>query len=268
VQGSLDGVQHTIQYTTVENGLGQRIPVSQLISIRQLADYQKLVGGEGGLYAPISFDISARDKADVQAKVEAYLQQNPDLRGDWAGTLTIQGRQLWDTLGLLALALVVLYAILAAQFESLIFPLIVLIEVPIDLAAAAWALWLGGSSLNLMSMIGMIVLTGIIINDSILKIDTIQRLIREGTPLEQALHLAGKKRFNAILMTSMTTILAVLPFLFTSGLGADLQRPLALALIGGMGVGTLVSLFFIPVAYRMIYRWTKQNDQILVEKES
>ncbi len=100
-----------------------------------------------------------------------------------------------------------------------------------------------------MSLIGIIVMSGIIINDSILKIDTINRLRNQGYSLMKALVVGGQRRFKPIIMTSLTTILALLPFLFITGLGADLQKPLALAVIGGMIVGTMVSLYFIPLFY-------------------
>jgi multidrug efflux pump subunit AcrB len=105
-----------------------------------------------------------------------------------------------------------------------------------------------------MSAIGIIVMCGIIINDSILKIDTINHLRREGMSLDDAVHTAGERRLKAIVLTSLTTILAVTPLLFTHDMGAELQQPFAYVIIGGMIVGTVVSLFLIPLAYRTIYK--------------
>ena len=106
----------------------------------------------------------------------------------------------------------------------------------------------------LMSMIGLIVVCGIVINDSILKIDTINTLRREGMGLKHAIMEAGRRRLKAIVMTSLTTILAVAPFLSHGDMGSDLQLPMSLTIISGMIVGTLVSVFFIPLAYYEIYR--------------
>jgi multidrug efflux pump subunit AcrB len=153
---------------------------------------------------------------------------------------------------ILVIALLLLYVILAAQFESLTLPLIVLLEVPIDIFGAFLMLKLFGASINLMSMIGIVVMSGIIINDSILKIDTINRMYNRGSSLLRALSTAGKRRLKPIIMTSATTVLALVPFLFSQGLGADLQKPLALAVIGGMTIGTIVSLYFIPLLYYLI----------------
>lgn len=149
----------------------------------------------------------------------------------------------------MTIALLLLYLIIAAQFESLLTPLIIILEIPVSLAGALIALWLSGLSINAMSLIGMVVTTGIIINDSIIKIDTIHRLHRAGMALKSAIHTGGQKRLYPIIMTSLTTILAMTPYLFGNSLGVVLQRPLAMSLIGSMLVGTLVSLFLIPKLY-------------------
>jgi multidrug efflux pump subunit AcrB len=98
---------------------------------------------------------------------------------------------------------------------------------------------------------------GIIINDSILKVDTINQLRRQGYSLLRAVMMAGNRRLKPIIMTSLTTILAIAPFLVRGDMGSDLQYPLSLALIGGMVLGTIVSVFFIPILYYEIYRKRK-----------
>ena len=131
---------------------------------------------------------------------------------------------------------------------------IVLLEIPVDTAFALLALMIFGQTLNLMSAIGIIVTCGIVVNDSILKLDAINELRKDGMPLVEAIHTAGRRRLRAIIMTSLTTIFAMLPVLFTSDMGSELQRPLAIAMIGSMVVGTLVSIFIIPLFYWSIYR--------------
>lgn len=95
---------------------------------------------------------------------------------------------------------------------------------------------------------------GIVINDSILKVDTVNQIRKEGKGVLYAVMDAGKRRLNPILMTSLTTILGIAPFLVRGDMGSDLQYPLSVTLIGGMVIGTLVSIFFIPIAYHAIYR--------------
>lgn len=107
-----------------------------------------------------------------------------------------------------------------------------------------------------MAMIGLVVMSGIVVNDSILKVDTINRLYRSGTPLVEAIREGGRRRLKPIIMTSITTILALVPVLWGSGMGSELQRPLALTVIGGMVLGTVVSLYFIPLCYYYLNRKT------------
>ena len=105
-----------------------------------------------------------------------------------------------------------------------------------------------------MSMTGIIVMAGIVINDSILKIDTINRHRHDGQPLMEAIEKAGKERLMPIIMTSLTTIFSLLPFMSRGSIGADMQFPLSLAILIGMVVGTLVSIFFVPIVYYSIYK--------------
>jgi len=182
----------------------------------------------------------------------------------WEGTATFSGgyfssRKLIGELAVvLAVALALLFFILASQFESLVQPLIILMEMVVDVFCVLMGLWLMGESLNLMSMTGLVVMSGIIINDSILKIDTINRSphLLAGTRrgLIRAIMEAGRRRLRPIVMTSLTTILALIPFLSHGSMGAALQYPMSLALVIGMSVGTLVSLFFVPMLYYVTYR--------------
>jgi len=101
-------------------------------------------------------------------------------------------------------------------------------------------------------------MSGVIINDSILKVDTINNLRKEGMKLKEAIYTAGSRRLKPIIMVAMASLVSTGPILFSSGIGAELQKPMALALIGGMSLGTVVSLFFIPLAYWYIYRNTEK----------
>jgi multidrug efflux pump subunit AcrB len=147
-----------------------------------------------------------------------------------------------------------MYFILVAQFESFLQPLIVMMEIPIDVAAALFFLWISGHSLNLMSAIGIVVTCSVIINDSILKIDAIDQLRKEGRGLMDAIHEAGRRRLRPIVMTALTSIFGLLPIMFSYDMGNELQKPLAIAMISAMVIGTFVSLFFIPLIYWAIYR--------------
>ncbi|MEO0725405.1 MAG: efflux RND transporter permease subunit, partial [Bacteroidota bacterium] len=132
---------------------------------------------------------------------------------------------------ILVVIIVLLYLILAIQFNALSLPLIVLLEVPVCIGVSLLVLYASGQSLNIMSFIGILMMAGIIINDSILKIDLINQLRRNGASIDEAIHKAGERRLSSIIMTSMTTILAVSPMLFKNDLSAQLQIPLITPII-------------------------------------
>lgn len=205
-------------------------------------------------YVPVSMNIMTNKPAVLTGRIRDLLTSDPVIDVKFSGSL-ITGQRLFRELAVvLAVALLLLYFILAAQFESLTQPLIVLLEIPIDTAGALLLIKIWGGTINIMTMIGLIVMSGVIINDSILKVDTINNLRREGLALKEAIYTAGSRRLKPILMVAMASLVSTIPMLFSSGIGSELQRPMALALIGGMSLGTIVSLFFIPLAYWYIYR--------------
>lgn len=237
-----------------ESGKTVDIPASALMRQTFEQDFKTLVSGDDGNYYPVSLDIPSRDVPAVMSTVNEVFRQNPSFDAAFSGSWFTNREMIRQMFMILLVALALLFLILASQFESLIQPLIILSEIVIDIAFSMAFLWIAGVSINMMSLIGFVVITGIVINDSILKIDTINRLIRAGYFLEPAIHEAGHKRLKSIIMTSLTTILAVAPFLSRGNMGADLQYPMALVIIVGMTVGTLVSLFYVPTVYASIYR--------------
>lgn len=230
------------------------IPASALMRQSFEQDFKTLVSGDDGSYYPLALDIPARDVPAAMAAVRGALRRTGGFDAAFTGAWFTNREMIRGMLLVLLVALALLFLILASQFESLLQPFIILSEVVIDIAVSLGALWLLGVSINMMSLIGLVVITGIVINDSILKIDTINRLARSGMEVEAAVHEAGHRRLKAILMTSLTTILAVAPFLSRGNMGADLQYPMALVIIVGMTAGTLVSLFYVPTVYAAIYR--------------
>lgn len=193
------------------------------------------------------------------AAVSDVVRKNGDFEVGYSGSWFSNSKMIDEMIIIMLVAIILLYLILASQFESLVQPLIILSEIVVDVSVALLVLWIFGVSINLMSMIGLIVITGIVINDSILKIDTINRMRKAGESLERAVIDASSLRVKAIIMTSLTTILAVCPFLSRGSMGADLQYPMSLVIIAGMLVGTLVSLFVVPALYYSIYNGRKKK---------
>ncbi|MCM1451915.1 MAG: efflux RND transporter permease subunit [Clostridium sp.] len=236
-----------------KDGLRARIPLRNLIHVSEGRDLKTIVAGRAGEYVPVAFNAQG-DEEELMRKIYASIQSESAYDVDFAGSFFSNAKMMREMIVIMLVSVMLMYFILCSQFGSFAQPLIVLLEIPVDTAFALLALMSFGQSLNLMSAIGIIVTCGIVVNDSILKIDAINDLRKAGMPLVQAINTAGRRRLRAIIMTSLTTIFAMAPVLFASDMGSELQRPLAIAMIGSMIVGTAVSVFIIPLFYWLIYR--------------
>ena len=233
---------------------GAEIPVGVFMKQTRKKDLKSIVAGPEGDYYPLDMNPAADDVPRIIDTIRESVAQDGHFEVSFSGSYFTNRDMVWQLVEVLIVALLLLFFILAAQFESLLQPLIILSEIIIDLCCVILVLWIFGQTLNLMSMIGLIVVCGIVINDSILKIDTINSLRRKGIRLKRAIMVAGQRRLKAIVMTSLTTILAVAPFLSRGDMGSDLQYPMSLAIISGMVIGTAISVFFVPVMYYEIYK--------------
>lgn len=242
-----------VQSQADKNGEVSHIPLDRLVKAVPSEDLKCITAGKDGEYIPISF-FDIEDAPQLMNDIRKAVRQTGDWEADFSGSFFSNKKMIGELTIILFVSILLMYFILCAQFESFLQPLIVLVEIPIDVAFALASLWVFGHTLNLMSAIGIIVTCGIVVNDSILKIDSINELRKAGTPLMQAIHTAGIRRLRPIVMTSLTTIVAMAPLLFSNDMGSELQRPLAIAMTGSMLLGTLVSLFIIPLIYWFIYR--------------
>jgi multidrug efflux pump subunit AcrB len=237
------------------------IPIREVVKAQRVHDYKSIKGGLHGEYVPVNMNITTNNPAKTIEEIREMLTKDPTVDVRFSGGL-LTGQTLFRELTIVLLvALLLLYFILAAQFESLTQPLIVLLEIPIDIAGALLLVKLWGGTINIMTMIGLIVMSGVIINDSILKVDTINNLRREGTPLLESIYTAGSRRLKPIVMVALAALVSTFPIVLSSGIGSELQRPMGLAIIGGMSLGTIVSLFFIPLAYWYIYRKSEKETE-------
>ena len=144
--------------------------------------------------------------------------------------------------------------ILSAQFESLVHPFVILFAVPLALIGVVFTLFITKQSFNVISLIGMVVLVGIVVNDAIIKIDFINQGRKSGLPIKKAIEEAGKKRLRPIVMTTVTTVLGLTPMALGIGEGAELRSPLAIAVIGGLISATFLTLVVVPVLYSIIVK--------------
>lgn len=236
-----------------DDSLKSIYPVDYFFTWKDVVVNQFVTADLAGVYQSLSYSNELSDPDNLIEKMKDVARAN-NLIVDVEGEHLLSDENFNQLLLSFVLAVLLLYFILAAQFESLIQPVVILITLPIALGGSVVALFAFNYTFNISSLIGMIVTLGIIVNDSILKMDTINRMRSEGMSIREALVEAGELRLKPILMTSITTILALLPLILSSGLGADLQAPLAVTVIGGLLVGTLCSIYMIPTLYKKIVK--------------
>jgi HAE1 family hydrophobic/amphiphilic exporter-1 len=171
-----------------------------------------------------------------------------------AGAFEEQQKAFGELIISLILALALVYMVLACQYESLRDPLVVMFSVPFAAVGVLITLFLSNTTLNVQSYIGCIMLGGIVVNNAILIVDQAGRLQRSGMSIHDALAEAGRRRLRPILMTTLTTILALIPLAMGIGEGADAQAPLARTVVGGLSGSSLITLFLIPVLYSVFHR--------------
>jgi multidrug efflux pump subunit AcrB len=156
---------------------------------------------------------------------------------------------------MLALAIFLVYVVMAMQFESFLHPFVLLLAVPLGLVGAVAALFVTGTSINVLALIGIVILCGIVVNNAIILVDAVNRRRREERQaIDDALVGAGRERLRPILMTTCTTVLGLLPMALGLGAGDELRRPLAITVIGGLSVATVLTLVIIPCLYRLVAR--------------
>ena len=164
----------------------------------------------------------------------------------------------------LALAVFLVYLVMASQFESLIHPFVILFTIPLALVGAVLALFLTGTTVNVVAFIGVIMLAGIVVNNAIVLVDLINKLRAQGTAKMEAILEAGRARLRPILMTTLTTALGLMPMAIGFGEGSEVRTPMAITVIGGLIVSTLLTLVVIPVVYSLLDRkkWAAADTSV------
>lgn len=203
----------------------------------------------------LSADLAYGNLGEAVAELEGIIGQSvlpPGIVADVAG----QSEEMevsFNSLKLaLALAIFLVYLVMASQFESLIHPFVIMFSVPLAVIGAALALYLTGTVINVVALIGMVMLIGIVVKNGIILIDLVNRLREQGYSQRAAILEAGPKRLRPILMTTLTAVLGLVPMAIGAGEGAEVRAPMAITVIGGLTISTLLTLLVIPVVYTLM----------------
>ncbi len=236
---------------------GETVPLRRFLDLREERPVRELARENQRRMVTIVGELASGSIDDAWRDAAARIERMglPD------GVRIVQGgerremmRSFHDLLWAMLLAAVLVYMILAAQFESFLDPLLIAAVLPIGIGGAMIAIAVTGNTLNVLSLIGLVALLGIAVNDAIIKVDTIRRLREGGMPAWDAILEASRLRLRPILMTSATTVLAMVPMAIGVGSGEQIQRPLAVTIIGGLTLTTALTLVVTPTLYSLAHR--------------
>jgi multidrug efflux pump subunit AcrB len=206
----------------------------------------------------LQMDVYGRSLGEVAADLKQAIAERiilpPGIAIGYEGQIKEQGKAFSDLTLMLILGVLLVYMIMAAQFESYLAPFIVMFSIPFAFAGAIFALAFAGMTLNIMSFIGLIMLVGTVVNNAIVLIDFTNILLARKIPRDEAIAMAGRQRLRPVLMTTFTTVFGMLPMALSRATGSELWSPLSVAIIGGLTLSTLVTLIFIPTLYSLLVR--------------
>ena len=236
---------------------GKLVPLAQVTEVQQDASSSTVRRFDRQKEVRLSANIDGTALSDVD---EAFWEQakNVDLPAGYAMRPAGESDDMDDSfthlLTAMGMAVVLIFLVLAAQFESYSEPFAIMLSLPLALIGAIWGLYLANSTISMVSLIGIIMLLGLVTKNAILLIDVARKKLAEGKPCVEALAEAGALRLRPILMTSLAMIFGMLPIALGTGSGAELRAPMAYAIIGGIVTSTLLTLVIVPIAYTWIYR--------------
>ncbi|MBN1969212.1 MAG: efflux RND transporter permease subunit [Candidatus Delongbacteria bacterium] len=242
-------------YSATYKKNGNLYPLNELITLDYTTGPENIYREDQKRVITVSADIHGDDFSEVFKKVEKLIDDVPKYQGvkvEVSGENSEMKDSFSELIFIFILSLALVYMVLASQFESLLSPFIIILSVPFSIIGVTIGLFLFGQSLNIMSVIGIIVLIGIVVNDAIVKVEFIDRQIRDGSDIYSAILEAGNKRLRPILMTTITTVFGMVPMLVSIGGSSELRQPLAVTVIFGLSFSTMLTLFVIPAIYLIL----------------
>lgn len=236
---------------------GTTLPLSAVATINPITGEESIMRENQQRYASLKAGVDKRDLGavvkDIQKKLVG-LQLPQGYVFSIGGLIASQKQSFNQLLIVLGLGVLLVYLVLVVQFRDFFEPLVIFTAIPLALLGVVVGLWITKTPLNVSSFMGIILLVGLVVKNGIILLEYTNRLQSEGQSVESALIEAGRVRLRPILMTTLCTILGLLPLALGLGAGAELQKPLAIAVIGGLSLSTIFTLLFVPVAFRVVSR--------------
>ncbi len=247
----------TIEQALVRTPVGSTVPLASLGTFETVPGATELNREDQRRLITVSARISGRDLGSIMADVQKMMRAFPLPAGvtyDIAGDYKSQQESFLNFLEVLGLAVLLVFTVMVFHFGRFVQPLVMLLMMPLSLFGVVFGLWITGTPLNVSSFMGAIMLVGIVMKDGILLLDRARHAEQEGSSVQNAVLMAGRVRLRPILMTTLTAILGLVPLALGLGAGAEMQKPLAIAVIGGLSFSTLFTLILGPLLYAEVRR--------------
>ncbi len=259
-----------IQDLTIPTATGARIKLSEIATIEEYWAPQTIDRKSRQRYVRVISMPYETSLGELATDIQAQVDQIPHPSGIsvvLAGDFEDQQKTFKDIFSLLLLIILLVYIVMASQFESLGKPAVILLSIPFGLSGVVLALWITGTSLDMIGALGVVMLVGIVVKNGIVLVDYINLMRDRGHALNEAIALSGASRLRPVLMTAFTTLLGMLPMALSQGEGSEMWHPLGIVVIGGLLVSTFVTLIIVPVVYGLISRHGERDKEEKRRKE-
>ena len=250
--------------------MGQMIRLGEIAQIKEYWSPPSIERKRKERIVRVSFTPYKRSLTDIQVDVQKAIDATVMPGGvmvQISGAIKEQMDAFMDIATLMLISLILVYLIMASQFESLKMPFIIMFSIPFAFSGVAIALFLTNTPLSVISGIGAVMLIGIVVKNAIVLVDFINLMRERGHELYEAIAISGRSRLRPVIMTSATTILGMLPLAMSKGSGSELWSPMGVAVIGGLVFSTMVTLVLVPVVYAMFAKRGERNKNLAVYSE-
>ncbi len=259
-----------IQNIGITNPMGQVIRLGEIADIKEFWSPPSIQRKRRERIVTVSFTPYKRSLTELQTEVQKAIdgtQLPSGVMVQISGAIQDQMESFMDIAFLIVVSLILVYLVMASQFESLKMPFIIMFSIPFAFSGVAIALFLTNTTLSVISAIGAVMLIGIVVKNAIVLVDFINLMRERGHELYEAVALSGRSRLRPVIMTSATTILGMLPLALSKGSGSELWSPMGIAVIGGLIFSTLVTLVLVPVVYSIFAKHGERNKTLAVYSE-
>lgn len=248
-----------------KDGNPEDVPLKDMVKFEDSEGFSSINREAQTRYVTVTAAVDAEHNIGlVSNEVEKQLSKMDFPKGysfEMSGENETINESMTELLKMLGLAVVLIYLIMVAQFQSLLSPFIIMFTIPLAFTGGFLGLWITGSPVSVIAMIGFVMLSGIIVNNGIVLVDYINQLRREGMEKREAIIESGRTRLRPILMTALTTILGLSTMALGMGMGADMVQPMAIVTVGGLIYGTLLTLLVVPCIYDLLNRKKDMTEE-------